>query len=102
MKRLYIDDERNPRTDYNWCVVRTYDDAIDYILTYGLPEYISFDHDLGTPKTGYDIASEIIRLDMDKLIDIPSTFTYNVHSANVCGAKNIQGILDSYMRFKHG
>ncbi|WP_350324738.1 cyclic-phosphate processing receiver domain-containing protein [Empedobacter falsenii] len=33
-----------------------YDDFVNYINRNGLPDFISFDHDLGLRKTGYDCA----------------------------------------------
>jgi hypothetical protein len=49
---LYLDDRRIPTKtlpgDYApWVVVKNYDEFIEYILTNGLPDFISFDHDLG-------------------------------------------------------
>lgn len=101
---LYIDDERNVNdNDQRWIVVRNYDQAIDYILTNGMPDYITFDHDLGinTP-TGYDVVKKIVELDMDGYIDIKSDFKFKVHSANPVGASNIEKYLDRYLKFKFG
>ena len=57
MKKLYLDDVRNPKTE-GWEIVRNYDDFVNYINENGLPDEISFDHDLGedVSKTGYDCA----------------------------------------------
>lgn len=48
---LYVDDCRTPRPCYsvNWEIVRTPQAFIRRIEQHGLPEIISFDHDLGTP-----------------------------------------------------
>ena len=51
---LFLDDERNvsdvtwvslPR-NVNWVVVRNYDEFVKTITSFGLPEYVTFDHDL--------------------------------------------------------
>ena len=43
---LYLDDVRTPKAD-NWEVVRNYDEFTTYITRHGIPDLISFDHDLG-------------------------------------------------------
>lgn len=102
MYKLYIDDERTPKTDRNWVIARSYEDAILYMELHGIPEYCSFDHDLGTHKTGMDIANWIVEQDLDGKLSIPDSFQFNVHSANIVGAKNIRGLLLSYLYFKFG
>ena len=64
--KLYLDDVRNPKSD-GWVIVRTYDDFKSWITENGLPDEISFDHDLSDDddtnksglikygKTGYDV-----------------------------------------------
>ena len=42
--KLYLDDIRVP--DGDWVIVRSYNEFISHIKQYGLPEFISFDHDL--------------------------------------------------------
>ena len=44
-KKLYLDDERTPKTD-GWDIVRNYEDFENWITTNGLPDEVSFDHDL--------------------------------------------------------
>ena len=57
-KALFLDDIRMPKDVYeyikndiylslNWDMVRTYNDFVQYITDNGLPNIISFDHDLG-------------------------------------------------------
>ena len=50
MYNLFLDDIRKPKDiykdDYEWQIVRTYDDFVDYIEENGLPKFVSFDHDL--------------------------------------------------------
>lgn len=102
MNKLYIDDIRNPKLPgYN--IVRSYDDAIFYMESYGCPEFISFDHDLGDAKakTGFDIAKWMTERDMNESGQfIPGNFDFFVHSANPVGAKNIEGLLNNYLEVK--
>ena len=53
-KNLFLDDERNP-ADVTWClldrskpfdVVRNYLEFVTYITSHGVPDYVTFDHDL--------------------------------------------------------
>jgi hypothetical protein len=104
--KLYLDDIRTPK-DSSFIVVRSYDEAISYVEENGMPDYISFDHDLGVDdegvllKSGFDFAKWLSEADMDNLIDIPQSFEFNVHSANPEGVKNIEGLLNHYLRQKH-
>lgn len=106
--RLYIDDVRELPFYYRdkrhpWTIIRTYAQAIAWLETYGCPDVISFDHDLGDPEngSGYDIAKYIVERDMNEGGKfIPEYFTYTVHSANIIGAANIVGLLDQYLREK--
>lgn len=93
MKKLYLDDIRNPKSD-GWIVVRNYEEFVQYIDKNGLPDEISFDHDLGEDvKTGYDCAKWLCEYCWMNGIPIPP---YNVHSANPVGRDNIIGTLKSY------
>ena len=50
---LFLDDERMPG-DVTWCslpsaqyvVVRNFDEFVKHILTFGVPKFVAFDHDL--------------------------------------------------------
>jgi hypothetical protein len=93
LKKLYLDDIRNPKSD-GWTVVRNYEEFVQYIDQNGLPDEISFDHDLGEDvKTGYDCAKWLCEYCWMNGIPIPP---YNVHSANPVGRDNIIGLLKSY------
>jgi len=93
LKKLYLDDIRNPKSD-GWVVVRNYEEFVQYIDQNGLPDEISFDHDLGEDvKTGYDCAKWLCEYCWMNGIPIPP---YNVHSANPVGRDNIIGTLKSY------
>ena len=51
MKKLYLDDSRVPKTE-GWDIVRTYEDFVEWITKNGLPNEVSFDHDLA--EINYD------------------------------------------------
>lgn len=97
---LFLDDERNVE-DVTWIkllpepykIVRTYDDFVKCIEQNGLPKNISFDHDLGTDKTGYDCAKWLVSYCMFNQLDVPN---YTIHSKNPIGADNIKGYIENY------
>jgi len=51
---VYLDDIRTPPRE-DWVIARDFEEAI--VESRGLPDFISFDHDLGEGLTGYDFAS---------------------------------------------
>ena len=98
--KLFIDDEREPakiKFDY---IARDYKETMKIFDKNGCPAYISFDHDLGSnSKTGFDIVKDMVERDLDKNGRwIPKNFDYYVHSANPVGKKNIEGLLDNYLK----
>jgi len=100
-KRLYIDDIRNPKTDNEWIVLRTSEEAINFVKKNGIPHEVSLDHDLGGDDTIMIFLKWLVEYDMDndgKII--PLDFKWIVHSANPVGTKNIDGLLIGYMDFK--
>lgn len=101
MNSMYLDDERNPKTNRNWTIIRSVKEAKEYVNLHGIPNYISFDHDLGeNTDTGYDFAKWLVHCDMSGLHKFPSIFEFNVHSANPVGSVNIRSLISSYLRFK--
>lgn len=81
---LWIDDIRSPCQDYDiWA--RTYHEAIS-VLKHENVTYVSFDHDLGTDKTGYDIAKWVEEQAYRKFI---KRFNWGVHSQNSEGSHHI-------------
>jgi hypothetical protein len=52
---LFLDDTRRPPLYLSelFDVVRTYDEFVEYIETYGIPEVISLDHDLNMEHTNF-------------------------------------------------
>lgn len=94
---LYIDDERTPKTSREFCIVRSCDEAINFVLEHGMPMYVSFDHDLGTGASGYDFAKWLVEYMIDH--NITTMFEFNVHSANPVGSANINSYLENYRRY---
>lgn len=125
-KALYLDDVRTPTTTlpgYNpWDVVRNYDEFVAYIEKNGVPDMISFDHDLadehmndyyqqvgenGYQDPSYDQFKEKTGLNCaDWLITYceQNNTQLNkccVHSHNPVGAINIQALINGYKKFKN-
>lgn len=117
MKYLFLDDEREPKdvtwvclgnANYNtvdWSIVRSYDEAVAWVLEHGFPDVASLDHDLGLQhyagdysdnNTGYDFAKWLVEYDMNTS-SMPHDFVFIVHSRNPVGAKNIQMLLNNYI-----
>jgi len=99
--KLFIDDERFPATD-DWVIVRSSQEAIAMIIEYGMPHFISFDHDLGGEDTAIRVIRWIIDSFLDGNLEIHPDFDFYVHSQNPIGAENIRklmsGFLDSEVR----
>lgn len=116
--QLFLDDERLPhRVTWTqlpngpWVSVKNYKQFVNYITKYGIPEFVSFDHDLADEhyssgisktkpeynkyreKTGCDCAKWLIEYCIEKKIPFPN---YAVHSMNPIGRENIRSIIESY------
>lgn len=98
-RKLFIDDIREP-PDYSYDVVRSTLEAKGYILKYGVPDFISFDHDLGDDDTAFVFVKWLVELDLEEGNWIPDDFEFHVHSANPVGKENINSYLNNYMEFK--
>lgn len=115
---LFLDDIRYPLDAYHyteqdiflredWYVVRNYAQFVSRILEKGLPEMISFDHDLAdehyleqdsqeyVEKTGYDCAKWLIEYCMDYDAELPEFYC---HSMNPVGKENIEGLLNNFKK----
>tara|TARA_R110000796_G_scaffold159388_3_gene276165 strand:- start:866 stop:1249 length:384 start_codon:yes stop_codon:yes gene_type:complete len=113
---LWLDDVRDPyENDGDWLVfspisrpynvvwVKTYQEFVEWIQENGIPDGICFDHDLGwdehdteTPS-GFDCAKWLVDYCLDNNTDFPK---YNIQSANPVGKDNINGIIQSFRKFK--
>lgn len=104
-KKLFLDDLRSLPDD-TYDLVRNYDEAILYVKKFGIPNFISFDHDLGIDSqetllpTGYDFAKWLVEMDMDNKYVFPCDFDFIVHSANPIGKVNIERYLNNYLKYK--
>ena len=56
--KLYLDDLRT--TPEGFERVYSYEEFVAYLQHYGLPDFISFDHDLGEGLSGYDSAIDLV------------------------------------------
>jgi hypothetical protein len=125
MRKLFLDDIRQPKDachlvkdyariyfDDGWDVVKNYTEFVNWIKSNGVPDIISFDHDLadvhydidfndwndmtadqlGVEETGLDCAKWLVDWCLDNGFKLPQ---YLVHSANPAGRKNIQVYLDN-------
>lgn len=124
---LFLDDTRDPKDAYlydekkslfeetftvNWIVVRNYESFVKVIRDMGLPQVVSFDHDLHfehvrhyaeqtlltgcidyeifNNKTGKHCADFLVQYAREKGQPLPTCY---VHSANDHGRKNIKRAL---------
>lgn len=122
---LWLDDIRDPSklqfNNYirkNICLdceitwVKNYDEFVEWIQKNGLPDIISFDHDLADEhyeyiseekyhqreykeKTGYDCAKWLVDYCIDNSLQLPK---FTVHSQNPVGAKNINSYLTNFLK----
>lgn len=129
---LFLDDERLPvggeiMSAYDltgdkrymlqdWVIVRNFGDFVKTIEERGLPEIISFDHDLKdfhyyyykmyttftgyidytiVEGTGYECAKWLTHHLLDNNLDCP---TILIHTQNRTGAENILGVFQSFNR----
>jgi hypothetical protein len=106
MRKLFLDDLRTVDMVYDnsevdsFEVVRSYDDFVSHIKLNGLPDFISFDNDLGldanheVASDGYACAKWLVYqsgLDLTNL-------QFKVHSANPVAAEQIRGLLTNYIK----
>lgn len=89
--KLYLDDMRS--TPKNFHRVYDYDEFVLFVNAHGLPAFISFDHDLGLGKTGYDCAKFLVDYCLDNKIN---TINFTVHSQNPVGKENIEKLLSNF------
>lgn len=104
----YLDDVRPKPDDYD-VLWTSFGEAIHWMSKHGCPRKISFDHDLGPVdvvasyyfRTGMDVAKFIVNTDLETGGRfIPDNFTWEIHSMNRVGAKNIDEYLRSYLTSK--
>jgi hypothetical protein len=109
---LFLDDTRFPadvRHNYgpyrNVRICRSMDDAIWCVEQYGLPTFISFDHDLVDQhyvsgegeNTGYAFAKWFCNHVSENNLLLPVGFGVFVHSKNPVGAENIRKYMEDFL-----
>lgn len=85
-----------------WKIARSVEEALALLDEYGLPTFVSFDHDLCDERPGYTglkVAEEIVARDMVTGA-LPENFAYEVHSWNPKGGPRIVGLLKGYLSEK--
>jgi hypothetical protein len=121
---LYLDDVRTPTETlpgyHPWNVVRNYNEFVDWITENGIPDLISFDHDLAKEhiddyfsqfaREGYQIPSyenykEKTGLDCARWLcetySQPNSIPLSqcvVHSHNPVGTRNIHSYINGYLK----
>lgn len=94
--KLWLDDVRPP-PDKSWTWTRCYGQAQRCLLENANNiTHISLDHDLGTVKTGYDVACVVEELAHDGKLTALESMT--VHSANPVGVARIRQVIQKVMR----
>lgn len=96
--KLFIDDERFPATD-GWTIARSSKEAFNCIFSKGIPQHISFDHDLGGDDTSMVFLKQLEECLHMGNVSFPEGFSYYVHSQNPIGAGNIKSYMDNLLRF---
>ncbi len=92
--RIWLDDVR-PMPDGFDLWTKTAKDCIRVLETRGI-SFVSFDHDLGEGKSGYDVAKVIEEMAFTKFC---TRIAWEIHSANPAGRRNIELAMKSAERF---
>ena len=82
-------------------VVRSYQEFVEYITKNGLPDFISFDNDLGLDKNGMlapDGYAAVKWLVYESNLDLRN-LKFHVHSANPVASEQIKGLLTNYINY---
>ncbi len=104
---LFLDDIRTAKMVYpnmednDFVIVRDYNSFIEKIKDSGLPDFISFDNDLGLNEDGnialdgYACSKWLV---YKSGLDI-SNLRFRVHSANPVAKIQIESLLNNYIKF---
>lgn len=102
MKMIFLDDLRIPSDIYStgdWVVIRSYAEFVEYATeNHAEIDLISFDHDLGTDKTGYDAVCFVEYLVREG--KFPNCETFLAHSANPSGRAKIINAIRSIAEYQ--
>jgi len=116
---LFLDDTRNPfDLEANWLVfspfellegdeviwVKSYNEFVEYITDFGVPDGICFDHDLGgdewqslLEKNGKDCANFLVEYCLDYDVKLP---LWNCQTSNPSGKENINSIMNNFKKYQ--
>lgn len=95
---IFLDDERTPDqvvwgrplpTEVDWQIARNFWEFKNLVDS-EIPEFVSFDHDLGQSKDGNDCANYLVLACMREEKKFPKC---NVHSMNPVGAARIRATI---------
>lgn len=128
---LWLDDVRNPHEN-NWLVfspipldelteviwVKSYNELVEHIIEWGVPDAVAFDHDLhfdhygikqedweeyyitekdSSKYTGFNAAYFLIKYCEIHKCPLP---LWNCQSANIVGKENINSLLNNFKKFQ--
>lgn len=107
---LFLDDLRdlsyltNTHGYEYWYTARSTEEAKKLILTYGMPAYIAFDHDLGLDSEGLeDKATNLLKwMNEVGIVHIMPPPAHGVHSSNPVGRDNINAFMSSWRKLHVG
>lgn len=112
--KLFLDDLREPAScsdymqerglkdkflyiDQDWVIIRNYEDFVDFIdKCEEFPSLVSFDHDLGEEKSGYDCLVYLCAFCLRKEKQLP---TFIFHTNNPVGRDNMQSFASFMTRW---
>ncbi len=97
---LFIDDIRSPTSDlHNPMVAVNVTVAKALVEIFGLPDCISFDHDLGNNEpVATDFLWWLVNGHLNEQFDLNNIEEVIIHSANPIGARNLQGLWDCFSK----
>ena len=111
MYYLFLDDVREPAQVtwvklppfVSWTIVRNYNQFVEAVTRDGLPEFVTFDHNLTDEsysgyyrpfkeRTGYDCAKFMVKYCKENKLAFPR---YTVHSMNLPGKADIIQMIEN-------
>ena len=121
MYKLFLDDERKPVNaahytgddcyfEENWIIACTFKEFFEIIEEKGMPELISFDHDLDSShyefavadyipyekimtETGFHILLALMMYCYKNNVELPEI---KIHTMNITGEKNLKNLISVY------
>ena len=93
--KLYLDEGRP--TEENFHRVYNYHELVKFNAEKGLPNFTSFDRNLGEEKTDYYCVKFLVHYYLDLNFKRPEFY---IHSHNPVGKENIEKLLENFNNFK--